>query len=375
MTLANAFNLYRAALSLTLLLIFAATLNAQQAVSIGQPREQAVAALEKGDYSNAIKLLRDALKQNENDANAWHYLGRSYFAAKMGSEAKQAFERAVAIGSPNASAEAKAAYIDFHTLNLREALSHALKGSMNRPPDRDAALAMTATYTRAQLIEATISYRSANESLRKNPNFADAYFQRAQSALASTVKDYQLMPTLSRYKNPKPKDANETDEESEAERTASRLATAQVYKQALADFENYLRLSPKGDEADFARSQVGALQFYIPLSEFDKSNVKQANAPEIATTSEVTKKVVIKDLREPPYTSQARRKGVSGIVRMRVVMAADGEVKHPLVLLYLPYGLAKQSLAAARKIEFEPAQKDDRLISQYNLLVFHFTLY
>lgn len=57
---------------------------------------------------------------------------------------------------------------------------------------------------------------------------------------------------------------------------------------------------------------------------------------------------------EPSYTEEARRAGVEGKVVLLAVLAADGNVKHVLLLQPLSYGLTEEAITAARKIKFEP---------------------
>jgi TonB family protein len=71
--------------------------------------------------------------------------------------------------------------------------------------------------------------------------------------------------------------------------------------------------------------------------------------------SEVTQRAVVTFKPEPMFTEKARKKKVQGMVLLRVVFEASGEVKVLNVLKRLPHGLTEQALEAAGRIKFEPA--------------------
>lgn len=269
MTLANAFNLYRTALSLTLLLIFAATLNAQQAVSIGQPREQAFSLLDKGDSAGATKLLRTEVKANKNNTDAWHALGLAMKANGKKGDARKAFSRA-------------------YKLRL-EAAFNQLATPLN---------------------EDTVD---ASALVAQNPSIG-AILDKAAESLA------QLMTVDSKA----------------ARKQQDELNTMQ----ALA---------------------IGYRE--------------GASATKIYATRDVDKRAVILRAPEAPYTKEARERGITGVVKLRVVLAPDGTVRFPRVLKSLPYGLTEQAIRYALRLKFEPAIKDGRTVPVFTVLAFTFNLY
>jgi TonB family protein len=92
-------------------------------------------------------------------------------------------------------------------------------------------------------------------------------------------------------------------------------------------------------------------------------------------SSEVTKKAVITSKPEPSFTESARAFGVTGVVRIRAILAATGKVEGVSVVKWLPHGLTQKAIGAARGIEFTPAQKDGRPVSQYVTLEYNFNIY
>lgn len=90
---------------------------------------------------------------------------------------------------------------------------------------------------------------------------------------------------------------------------------------------------------------------------------------------EVTKKASIRSKPEPSYTESARKFGVIGTVRMRLILTSSGKVSGITVLTKLPHGLTQKAIEAARKIGFEPALKDGRPVSQYVTFEYNFNIY
>lgn len=96
---------------------------------------------------------------------------------------------------------------------------------------------------------------------------------------------------------------------------------------------------------------------------------------DVFRSGDVTRKFVISHKPQPLYTAEARRNNVTGTVRLRMVLAADGTVRDITPLNTLPDGLTEQAIAAASKIEFTPASKDGRAVSQYATVEYNFNIY
>ncbi|HZI18889.1 MAG TPA: energy transducer TonB [Pyrinomonadaceae bacterium] len=91
--------------------------------------------------------------------------------------------------------------------------------------------------------------------------------------------------------------------------------------------------------------------------------------------SQVSRKAVITYRPEPNFTEEARKNNVTGVVRLRAVLAASGGVSNISVLKGLPDGLTERAIAAARQIRFTPAQKDGRSVSQWVVIEYNFNIY
>ena len=92
---------------------------------------------------------------------------------------------------------------------------------------------------------------------------------------------------------------------------------------------------------------------------------------------EVAVRAVIKSKPNPGYPPDARSNGVRGVVKLRIILGADGRVGDKIdVLEGLPHGVTEEAIKAARKIKFAPARLEDgRPVSQYVIVFYHFNLY
>ena len=91
--------------------------------------------------------------------------------------------------------------------------------------------------------------------------------------------------------------------------------------------------------------------------------------------NEVTQRALITFKPEPGFTEEARKNTVTGTVRLRAVLSANGEVINISVVKGLADGLTEKAIAAARQIKFRPAQKDGHTVSQYVVLEYNFNIY
>jgi TonB family protein len=90
---------------------------------------------------------------------------------------------------------------------------------------------------------------------------------------------------------------------------------------------------------------------------------------------EVTRKAILVSKPEPGFTEAARKNNVTGTVRLRMLLAANGSVSNISVVKGLPDGLTEKAIAAAHQIRFTPAQKDGRNVNQWVVIEYNFNIY
>lgn len=101
----------------------------------------------------------------------------------------------------------------------------------------------------------------------------------------------------------------------------------------------------------------------------------QPSTEHLSSSSGLTSKAVIVWKPEPEFTQQAREMNIVGIVRLRVVLSASGEVAGIEVVKELGGGLTQEAIKAARHISFLPAEKEGRPVSQYITIEYMFSTY
>ena len=199
------------------------------------------------------------------------------------------------------------------------------------------------------------TWRQKAEELRRQGDAKGA--RRAfEEAFRRHIRIYLWETAGSR--TPKP-EASADERRRYRERVASHL------RQAAESIDKYFELG--GGDVGLARGQLKTIQTYAELM---KEPAGHGPAPFFG--HEVDRKAVILSKPLPAYTQEARWDRVSGTVILRMVLAADGRVKHILVIKGLPAGLTENAIAAASAVKFEPAVKDGQPVSVFVTLEYGF---
>ncbi len=148
-----------------------------------------------------------------------------------------------------------------------------------------------------------------------------------------------------------------------ATQAAFRARMRELLKGAPRCIEEHLAL---GLGRPFEREQLQALGGQVSML------VEADEARAVLLGAEVDARAVITRKPHPGFTEEARRNNVSGKVRLRAVLAADGAVRHVLILEGLPFGMSEECVAAAKGIRFTPAVKGGRAVSQFVMLEYNF---
>jgi TonB family protein len=121
---------------------------------------------------------------------------------------------------------------------------------------------------------------------------------------------------------------------------------------------------------------LAACSFAFAQTESNRiANQNTQPEDKIYSGKEVTKKVKILFKPTPEYTGKALENRVEGVVVIRAIFRASGKVTNITAIKTLPDGLTEQSVEAARKIKFTPAEKDGLPVSMFMQLEYHFKPY
>lgn len=166
--------------------------------------------------------------------------------------------------------------------------------------------------------------------------------------------------------------SDQLDDISKSGDVSKRLAPlAEQLAEATDSAQKYLTLAPVPSGKKLHEWQIRA-DYLRVFSEI-------ANAPPgtqlLLSSKEVSVRARILSKPEPQYSQEGRSKQTTGIVRLRAILAANGQVVGIRVLSGLPNGLNEQAIYAARQIKFVPALKDGRPVSTFVQLEYSFNLY
>lgn len=317
--------------------------SSQDVLAVPGNRESGISLYKERKYREAIDRLKKAIKENKSDYEAWYYLGLTQIQLDDFKKAIESFEKVLELKPDD-----EAAYVGLSYSLLRR----------NKPEEAvrisEKALLINPGIPEAHYIIGVVSLREDNreEALRRadlaitlNPAFAGAYLLKSQ-ALVRFIADVPVA--------------------SLGEPLDQRKDRFQEAKDAL---EQSLRLDPSPPHKETWVDQLAALKFHVlPAKE-------QQEILTLRSTKEVTTKVRILSKPEPSYTDVARTNGTAGTVVLRAIFAADGSVKHILVLRALPDGLTEASIKAAQKIRFTPAVMDQRPVSVFMQLEYNFNVF
>lgn len=77
----------------------------------------------------------------------------------------------------------------------------------------------------------------------------------------------------------------------------------------------------------------------------------------------------------PSYTDLARMNNITGIVRFRVLVGADGTIKKAKLISGLPYGLTEQAIAALKRLKVEAGINDGKPVDYWLPIQYSFMIY
>jgi TonB family protein len=335
----------------------------QASVSADAEVVRGVHLYDQGDMAGAIALLRPAAEHLKNDADAWYYLGLALNSTGETKDARKAFEKTLKLRPGWAAPRAGLAYTLLLLKKTSDAESEAKRALSLDPKLAVAHYVLGVTYSRSD--NYTRAAEEAETALRLEPNFPAAAALDAEVLIevyaSESVRVSGQHPlALSTDEATRRPVLDKRNEELEPVRTRMRVAAERL--------EALVKSQPDSPSADSWRELAETLRVYGQTR-------KEGDAPEVFGQSQVTTKALILFKPEPAYTEDAREHKVSGVVRLRVVLAADGRVKGILVVKGLPNGLTEKAVAAARQIKFKPATIDGRPVAQLVVLEYNFSVY
>lgn len=311
---------------------------------------------EQGDAEGAIPLLRAAAESRKTDADAWYFYGLALSRAAHRKEARKAFERTLALRPDDALAHVGLAYSLLFLNKERDAEGEARRALSLNPQLAEARYVVgVIRFTEGKFSE---SAEEAEAALRLKPELPAAAYLLGDALLNLYAEEFERLAE----KYPLAPAAVEAERKAVLAKREPELEPVRARMLAAAErLDSFVSSRPKDPEAPMWREQAESLRVY------GRTGVGSA-----FRSTEVTQRAVIISKPAPGYTQRARENGTRGVVRLRVVLAADGHVRHILVVRRLPDGLTEMAIAAAQRIKFTPATIGGRPVSQFVTLEYNF---
>jgi TonB family protein len=315
------------------------TVHAQQPdIAANQDTARAIQLYKQGDATQAIKMLREIVKQHPDDADAWYFLGLAFNSEGIFGLARPAFEQLIKLRPDSADAYAKLAFALILANEPQRAIAIAQRALELGDQSAEAHYAIAEASLRTGAFAKAAD--EADTALKINPNFTLALITKSFAHL-----NLQQVP------------------------------------EAAASLEKFLASRPDDLDADTWRGQLEMLRRRTTPTPNTKpatdtpATASSTDYQKIFSGKDVTQKARVLSKPEPVYTEAARKAGVIGRVVLRVVFASGGEVANIHVTSPLGYGLTTQAVKAARLIKFDPAMKDGQPVSMWMQLEYNFNLY
>lgn len=310
-----------------------------------------------GKMKEAVLVLGPAAKKQKDNADAWHILGLAQYKTGDVKSALKSFETSIKLRPNSAPARTSLAVILLSLGKMREAGREAAQAIKLNPQSQDAYFVLG----RVRLWEdkPAEALKAADAALEINNHFPAASLLKALTLLNLFT---QRNPTLDR------KSTHKSDG-----LLGSGGEESQRYKlldEAAANLETYLKYNQDVAQNEFWREQLETMRFYAEWAEKKKSGDSQ---PLSMSGSFLRPTITYKE--KAKYPKEALDAGVVGTCILKVEFAADGKIKHVLVLQDPGYGMAQEAVIAASKIRFIPVMKDGKQVSIVGNVEYNFSRY
>jgi TonB family protein len=335
---------------------------AQEPSPAEQEYQRGRVAMARGNVDDAIKAFQEALKKDENHADAHYYLGLAYTRKAQWKEAEPEFRRAIEARNSYPEAYLGLAGCLYFQRDYQNAMTSCQKAIEQRGPGEFASahnLVGLIYFRQDQYRAAAEAFQKAVEQRPRYPDaecsLGDALWLQPSEGMAGgegkTVKlianlasEQTLGKSIAAYKAAIEQQANFA----RAHRQLGLALIGVNREEAIRALEGFLQQQPSAEEASWIRSLVDDLKKISELHLYGEAGLSD-----------------LKLLSQPvlEWTSQARDNRIEGMVTLGAVFAADGQVKAVYVIKGLGVGMDQKAVDAAKQIKFEPATKDGKPVS------------
>lgn len=300
---------------------------------------------EEGKFAEAIDILDSARKSSAYKSNAeiWNYLGLAYLEVSEPKKAVKAFEKTVKLNAANSIYRTNLAYAYLMNRQRSKARSETEK-AIGLDPANVAAYHLRGAANLWDL-RLDAAEMDASKMIEIDPTFPSGYTLRSDVLVAKLGKKVSS-------------GAEVRDEIS-------------LLNQAVETLENgATKTAGKKGHEKLIENLDGMRAF---LAHFSRPKPVTPIVPATPEPGETPYRILSKP--KAPYTNEARTAGITGTIRIAVLLGSNGRVQHTLVLKRLGHGLDEQATAAARQIKFEPKKMDGKPVPVVVTVEYGFDIY
>ena len=308
--------------------------------TFGQTDERAkgIEFFKNQSYKEAAALLEKTVKAAPGDVEARNYLALAQIALGKFKNAEKTLETGLETAPNDAAARKSLAFVYLMRGKFSESVDEIARLRTLAPLDAESFYILGLAEFRLRRNGEALA--AADESIKLNAKYANAYLLKAQAILNLWNGDRKIYQEITaRYGSP------------------------------VDHIGKFVTLAANSPEAPFWRAQQESLKIFAKYYEELEKTKSSADANTAPTGFKILKKP------RAEYSSRARSAGVGGTVRLLVAFGADGKIENVMVLSSLGYGLDEVSIKAARKIEFEPATLNGQPVRSIRPVEYTFTIY
>jgi TonB family protein len=290
--------------------------------------DRAAALYNSGNSAQALPLLEKLSKAEEHAANAevHNLLGLSYFEQSKMNSAVRSFEKAVKLSPHKAAYWANLAFAGL-TAGKKKTAKQSADEAL-RIDGKNAIALSVLGYMELWDGKPQIAQEYAERSIAANSEWMPAHLLRSDSLLINLGEKVQKGSSIRKE--------------------------IALLEQAMQGLNAAMKLAGNAKSVEPLRTK------YADIAGFFDHYSKPANDPAKAGSAPDPSVTPIKILKKPAavYSESGRSAGVSGAVRLVVMLKADGTIGPILKLWGIGYGLDEQAIAAARRIQFTPKMRN-----------------
>jgi tetratricopeptide (TPR) repeat protein len=314
------------------------------AVAQDEPNHPGLVLCREHKYAAAILPLENAKKESfyKNNPEVWNCLSLAYLEKNELKNAQKNAEKAAKLDPANSVFHSNLAYIYLLARKNKNAQTEASKAIALNPGNVNAYYFRSTANLRESKLDSAET--DAKKTIEFDPANSLGYVLISNIYVARLSKRVQAGSSLK-----------------------AEVALLKEAMEVLRIGKEKCRDKPDHNLVDEAYETI--LAFYEHFSR-DNQDLSDPASPDPSLTS-----LKINSKPRPGYTDSARQNNVQGTVILLVLFGANGKIGYILPLKGLGNGLTEQSIAAASKIQFEPAKKDGKSVSTVRVVEYTFSIY